>query len=153
MARKNLPAVLAIPRLGFDLVLCGERSAVRGEHLIDLGFLRHEDMPRLYGCVDLLVHAAVDEGFPLAVQEAMACGLPVALLWDPGYGAALEPDAVAASDSLSQLAGTVAALVRDPEERARLGRRARAHAERHWSWAAAAGAYLDLYREAMAART
>jgi len=151
--KKNLPAVLDIPRDDFDLVLCGERSSLRGERLIDLGFMRHEDMPLLYGCADLLVHAATGEGFPLAVQEALACGLPVVLLWDTGYDALLDREVVSACNSIEHLQREVVALARDPARRARIAARGRPFVERSWSWAATASSYLRLYREASKARS
>jgi D-inositol-3-phosphate glycosyltransferase len=151
--KKNLPAVLEIPRDDFDLVLCGERSSLRGERLIDLGFMRHEDMPLLYGCADLLVHAATGEGFPLAVQEALACGLPVVLLWDAGYDALLDREVVSACNSIEYLQREVVALARDPARRARIAARGRPFVERSWSWAATASSYLRLYREASKARS
>jgi D-inositol-3-phosphate glycosyltransferase len=146
--KKNLPAVLGIPRTNFDLVLCGERSAVQGERLMDLGFIPHEQMPKLYGCADLLVHAATGEGFPLAVQEALACGLPVVLLWDPGYRTLIDREVVRACDSLEQLGREAIALASDPAARAALSARGRAFAQRSWNWTATAATYLDLYRNA-----
>ncbi len=151
--KKNLPAVLEIPRDDFDLVLCGERSSLRGEHLIDLGFMRHDDMPLLYGCADLLVHAATGEGFPLAVQEALACGLPVVLLWDAGYGSLLDRSVVSACDSIEELQREVVALARDPARRSQIAARGRPFVERSWSWAATASAYLRLYKQASKARS
>jgi len=146
--KKNLPAVLRIPRGHFDLVLCGERSAVQGERLMDLGFIPYDQMPRLYGCADFLVHAGIGEGFPLAVQEALACGLPVALLWDPGYAALIDRSAVRACDSLEELEREAMLLASDKAARAELSARGRAFAERSWSWTATAAAYLNLYRGA-----
>jgi len=150
--KKNLDFVLRIPRPSFHLVVCGDRRDLRGDRVIDLGLLPHDEMPRLYGCADLLVHAATGEGFPLVVQEALSSGLPAAVLWDPGYAASIDRDAVAACDSLDDLAGEVLALIANPHRRAELSRRGLEHARKRWSWEATARSYARLYRGALPPR-
>lgn len=142
--KKNLPAVLAIPRQGFRLVVCG---AVRRlpDDVINLGLVPSGAMPDLYGAADALVHAASGEGFPLAVQEAIAAGLPVVLAWDQGYERILGRDVVLAVDALSDLAGTVRGLVGDSATRARLGAVGREWAVRNWSWGTSVRAYEEIY--------
>jgi len=144
-SKKNLDAVLRIPRQDFQLVLCGEQSSLEGPGLIDLGLLPHDRMPRLLGCADLLVHAGVGEGFPLAVQEAIACGLPVALLWDRGYESTLDPRLVRACDTLDELAAGVRELAASAERRIALSARALAWARERWSWTHAAGQYQLIF--------
>lgn len=42
-----------------------------------VGSVNHNEMPKLYQQVDILLFPTVREGFGLAVAEAMSCGLPV----------------------------------------------------------------------------
>ncbi len=146
--KKNSGAVLAIPRTDFDLVLCGSERRTEAPGVHDIGTLPYETMPKVVGCADFLVHAGVGEGFPLVVQESLACGVPVVLLWDPGYGAVIDRDAVRACDSLEQLSVAARALATDARAREALRRGARRYAERRWSWPATAAAYLALYQGA-----
>lgn len=146
-AKKNLELALGIPRDGFTLVLCGGRRALVGEKLIDLGVLPHERMADLYACVDLTVHTASGEGFPLAVQESVASGTPVVLLWDDGYGRWMPKELVAACDEPADVGPQLAALVGDSVRRASMADAGRAWAEQNWSWEANVAAYEEIYRE------
>ena len=145
--KKNLSDVLRLTRDGFHLVVCGAARGLRGEHLTDLGLVPYGRMSELFGCVDAMVHASTGEGFPLAVQEALASGVPIALLWDPGYAAWLDRSAVAACDTIEQLGMAVSSLVANEVKRCELSRTGRDWTERRWSWAATVDAYEDLYAE------
>jgi glycosyltransferase involved in cell wall biosynthesis len=104
-------------------------------------------MPQLFGAVDVMVQASTGEGFPLVVQEALASGIAIAILWDPGYGTSLDRGVVAACDTVEEIGPAVRALAVNEALRHRLSRDGRAWAERHWSWDATAHAYEALYAE------
>jgi D-inositol-3-phosphate glycosyltransferase len=144
-AKKRLDDVLAIPRDGFTLVVCGAERGLRGERLLDLGVLPHGRMAELYAAVDLMVLPSTGEGFPLAVQEAVASGLPLVLRWDDGYARALSRDVVCAYDDASAVGAAVRALASSLAERARLAAMGREWAEKHWSWDATVRSYEELY--------
>lgn len=145
--KKNLGDVLQITRDRFHLVVCGATRGLKGEHLTDLGLVPYGRMSDLFGCVDAMVHASTGEGFPLAVQEALASGLPIALLWDPGYAAWLDRSAVAACDSIYELGKAVQSLASDTTLRCRLSRAGREWTEQKWSWDATVQAYERVYAE------
>src|SRR6202035_634869 len=133
--KKNLEWMLERPRRGFRLVVCGAARRLPAD-VVNLGVLPHERMPELYAAADLMINPSAGEGFPLALQEAMASGLPVALLWDPGYERWLDRAAAASCDTLAELEETVEALAADPAAPGALAQRARAWAEDRWSWGA-----------------
>ena len=143
--KKNAKAVLEIPRDHFDLVVCGSERGVQADGVT----LPHERMADLLGCVDFLVHAGVGEGFPLVVQESLACGVPVVLLWDPGYAPVIDRDAIRACDTLEQFRAEVLSLAVDHGAREKLRRMSRDYAERRWSWTATAAEYLRVYQSAV----
>jgi glycosyltransferase-like protein len=101
-------------RAEFDAQLAALPPEVRSSvHLT--GVLRDPDMPALYGMADVLLHAAVHEGFGLCVLEAMAAGRQVVVsrgapfdeLVDARSALQVEPtssDAIAAAlvDALSR---------------------------------------------------
>lgn len=143
--KKRLDDVLAIPRDSFTLVVCGAERGLRGDRLIDLGVLPHARMPELYAAADLMVLPSTGEGFPLAVQEAVASGLPLVLRWDDGYAGALARDVVLSYDDAGAVGDAVRTLVGSPAERARLAAAGRRWAERAWSWEATVKSYEELY--------
>jgi D-inositol-3-phosphate glycosyltransferase len=150
--KKNLEAVLAIPREHFHLVVCGWKRDLRAPNLTDLGVLPHSRMSDLFGAVDMMVHASVGEGLPLAVQEGISSGLPLVLLWDDGYSGWISPGAVEQCATLDDVSKAVLELATSAERRAALSTNARAWAESHWSWDATVQAYECLYRESVQRR-
>jgi glycosyltransferase involved in cell wall biosynthesis len=97
-----------------------------------------------------MIHAATGEGFPLAMQEAVASGVPLVALWDEGYEGWVERGVIAACDDLGELAGAVEHVARSEPTRIRLGARGRAWAEARWSWRRTADEYEEVYREVCA---
>jgi glycosyltransferase involved in cell wall biosynthesis len=97
------------------------------------GLLSTRDMIAGYNAADLVVHPSLQEIFPNAVGEAMACGRPVVaadaggtaeLVGRDGTAGLLVPPADAGA-----LADTVQALLDDPTRRQALGRAARRRIE------------------------
>lgn len=146
--KKNLEALLGIRHEGFRVVCCGAARKLP-DGVIDLGLVPHERMAGLYGAVDFFVHIGVGEGFPVAVQEAAASGLPVLLLWDEGYADSIGREHVLALASLTELESSCARLAGSHDLRAVLGRRARLHAECSWSWTRTVDRYEAVYRRAL----
>ena len=147
--KKNLDAVLNMKASGYRLVLCGALRDSVPPGVLDLGIVRHADMPTVFAACDFMIHAATGEGFPLAVQEAMASALPVVLLWDQGYAAAVDRDAVVAVNSLDELSAAVARLAADRASRQELGERARAFVVNTWSWDLAVRRYLEIFHSSV----
>jgi len=131
-------------------------SVVRQERIDGVfftGWHGHDELPEGLACADVFVSPSVGEAFGQVFLEALACGVPVIAARDGGpvsfvnrwpqapNGWLAEPD-----DSAS----LVEALVASAADA--VGRRARGDAgyrqvREHYSWAAAAAAIGDVYRE------
>jgi len=108
-----------------------------------------QDVAPAVRALDVAVHASTErEPFGLVIAEAMACGKPVIA---SGAGGAAE--IVSASSGVlshrpgdsAELALRIGGLVRDPDERARLGDLARTSAERMFTRSRLASELITIY--------
>jgi glycosyltransferase involved in cell wall biosynthesis len=114
------------------------------------GYLREDELASLTAGAAALVCPSRYEGFGLPPLEALACGTPVVASDLPALREVLgtEAELVPVGDA-GALAGTLAAVLKDPgDEAARAARQARAAA---FTWPACAAATLAAYRQALEA--
>lgn len=114
------------------------------------GKLARETLISLYQAADLLVLPSVGEGFPLVVQEAMACGTP-ALITDetaaacPAAGGLLLHEPLQSDDEAQRWLARLRALLAAPESLAELRPRVAAFARGYWSWTSCAEHYAGIF--------
>lgn len=105
---------------------------------------------RYYRAADIYVLASVREAHPVALLEAMACGLACVATRIEGATDVVVDDGVngrlVASDDEHALAATLADLVSRPDEAARLGRRAPEIVATRYDVQQTAGRWMDAYR-------
>lgn len=118
------------------------------------GFRTGTELSRLMASLDVFVHTGADETFCQAVQEALACGLPVVA---PAAGGPLDlvrpgvNGLLYGPDDDTGLRAAVNTLVADPALRWRMGARA-LDSVRGRSWDAVCDELVGHYQEAMCGR-
>ena len=104
----------------------------------DLGPQKQADLAELYRSVDLLILPSVGEGYPLVIQEAMACGLP-AICGTPtdradpataGWVRGVEIDLAQSRQSALRCAEAIDTFRPSASERAKMSD----YARRRYSW-------------------
>lgn len=142
-------------QVSLDTLRAKARALGLGDRVGFTGFV--EDVAAAMRVLDIVVHASVvPEPFGMVIAEAMASGKPViasraggaAEIVASGGGALLHSP----GDS-AELANLITRLVRDPSERACLGRAGRAGAERLFAGARLAQELIPLYIRVARART
>jgi glycosyltransferase involved in cell wall biosynthesis len=135
---------------GMKLVVAGD-GPLRGRVPGARGFVRNEELQRLYARAAVVACPSRREGFGVACLEAMSHGRAVVatgvgglrdLVVDGETGLVVPPrDPAALRAALERLLG-------DPELRRRLGAAGRERAREHFSWDAVTTATLAAYAEA-----
>ncbi|MBI4507237.1 MAG: glycosyltransferase [Chloroflexi bacterium] len=117
------------------------------EHCHLLG--RRDDVPRLTAALDIATSSSIGEGFPNAVGEAMACGVPcvVTAVGDSAAIVGRTGVVVPPRDRPALAAGWRALLALGPAGRRCLGQAARRRVAERFSLPAVVAQYERLYRE------
>lgn len=154
LRRGSKPAVLWIVGDGPEREALREsivRQNLHGGVVLTGAFDSVEDVLQ---AADVYVSPAGDDGPPLSTLEALACGLPTVAAATAGNRELMESDIhglLVPPNDPQAMAAAVDQLMADRERAQRLGIAARARVEREFSLGRAVDAYLQVFRNAVAA--
>src|SRR6185503_20178911 len=113
--------------------------------------LTGSDLVPIYQAADLLVLPSVGEGFPLVVQEAMACGTPALVSSEtaqaiPEAAGVLLSEALGPGDPAQRWAERISSLLSSPDALSALRVQVARFARANWSWERCAARYEEVLR-------
>jgi glycosyltransferase involved in cell wall biosynthesis len=152
---------VAFVAVGTDSTETGYRRLIEAEaerlgiasRLHFLGF--QQDVAQILRSVDVVTLPSFEEGLPLALLEAMACGLPVVTTPVGGIPEAVaheETGLLVPTGSSAALATAIVDLLRNQARSAQLGTAARNRIRTEFSVAQFAGRVQDLYDKLLSTR-
>ncbi|HZK80647.1 MAG TPA: glycosyltransferase, partial [Humisphaera sp.] len=141
-------------------VLCGDKVDAKNAQIVEqvnsLGLTRHcrllgarHDVAKIYAALDIVASSSISEAFPLAVGEAMSCGVPC-VVTDVGDSALMVGDTgriVPPGDSGALAAALCDLISMGAESRERLGQQARRRVRELFDLGAVTRRYEALYDE------
>ena len=119
-----------------------------------MGPLRGDALRAAFAEADVFCLPSIEEGFALAILEAMSAGLPVVATEATGCGEAIDngiEGLVVASRDAEAVTGALTALVEDTERRRAMGEAARDRVVREFGWDRYGERALAIYRSVLGA--
>ena len=115
-----------------------EAKSIGPGHVIFTGFVNQRDLPAYYGLADVFVLPSENEPWGLAINEAMACGVPVVTTREVGAAVDLVEDGITgftyATGDVAALADVLAKVLTDRALRGQMRANCRTRMKT-WSYA------------------
>lgn len=113
---------------------------------------RDSTLTPLYQVADLLILPSKGEGFPLVIQEAMACGTPVMVSSETvqAYSAAqhlIFSEEIEATNTIERWSIKIENLLQDTQTLVEMRPQVADFAQQHWSWSRCAARYYQIFQD------
>ena len=129
-----------------------EKLAIK-DHVRFVNGISDAELVELMGSAEIACVPSLYEGFSLPTAELMACGTPLVVSRAGAIPEVVGPDDLCAKQvtpgETEELEQAIAALLDDPERRARYSAAGRARVEEHFSWHAVAERMTALYQQSI----
>jgi len=117
------------------------------ENVIEVGFIRDEEMPAYYSLCDVYVSSSLMEGFGLPLAEALACETPVVAVDAGAVAEVIGPGGILVpARQVGEFADAVSILLQNATMREEMGRLGRGHIQKNFSVDSMLQATLDAYK-------
>ena len=130
-----------------------ERLGIR-EHVHFVHGVSDEELVALMGSAEIACVPSLYEGFSLPTAELMACATPLVVSRAGAIPEVVGPDGECADlvtpGDVGELEHAIAALLDDPDRRARMGGAGRRRAQEKFSWRAVAQTVAEAYEQVIA---
>ncbi|MCW2806955.1 MAG: glycosyl transferase, group 1 [Marmoricola sp.] len=127
------------------------------EHVAFVNGISDAELVQVMGSAELACVPSLYEGFSLPTAELMACETPLVVSRAGAIPEVVGPDGecadLVAPGDVDELESAIAALLDDPERRARMGKAGRRRVLERFSWRAVAEATAAAYDEVIASST
>jgi glycosyltransferase involved in cell wall biosynthesis len=127
------------------------------EHVAFVNGISDAELVEVMGSAELACVPSLYEGFSLPTAELMACETPLVVSRAGAIPEVVGPDGecadLVAPGDVGELENAIAALLDDPERRARMGKAGRRRVLERFSWRAVAEATAAAYDEVIASST
>ncbi len=144
--KKGIDIVLAAADRSFEMWVCGRPTLSQSNPAVhSVGSVEQDVLRELYQSADIFVLPSEDEGFPLVVQEALACGVPVIVSDNPTNREYLDSSVALFTERTPEhLRAAIQNLLADTTRREQMGHAARQWALDHFDWEQTKQRYLAL---------
>ena len=115
-----------------------------------VGFKTQKELAELYGTSDIFCLPSENEGFPLTILEAMACGLPIITTDHPGYTDYLDRRFVKLiNPTINNIKKVIYDLLKNKETMRKMSFYSRSAVEKRFSWKKNVDDLIKIYKSVL----